>query len=329
VIWLTWRQHRGQLLTLVIGLAALAAVLGLTGAQMHEAFRDTGLERCLGDLGSPAFVTVPTGGCVDLGDEFAARFFNQRLLALVLFLVLPVLVGSFVGAPVVARELEQGTQQLVWTQGVSRTRWAVTKVAILGAATILLSGVFALIVEWWFDPMNRATGQRFTWLIFDQQGVALVGYTLFAFALGVLLGAMTRRTVRAIGITFAVYLAVRFAVAVWVRPHYLPQQVRTYSVFGDRIPNRLLGDFIIGGGGPGVGGIYDGAGAFIKGGQTICPGADVSACIAEFGRGAHNLEIYQPASRYWVFQGIETAVFAGLAVLLLVAAVVWVRRRLS
>jgi hypothetical protein len=194
---------------------------------------------------------------------------------------------------------------------------------------VLLSGAFALIVQWWFEPLNRATGERFTWLIFDQQGVALIGYTLFAFALGVLLGAMTRRTVRAIGITFAAFFAVRFAVAVWVRPRYLPQQVRTYSIFGERIPNPLLGDFIIGGGGPGIGGIYDGADNFIKGGQTICPGADVTACISEFGRGAHNLEIYQPASRYWLFQGIETVVFVTLAVLLLAAAVVWVRRRLT
>jgi hypothetical protein len=42
-----------------------------------------------------------------------------------------------------------------------------------------------------------------------------------------------------------------------------------------------------------------------------------------------NLEIYQSASRYWLFQGIETALFVGVSVLLLVAAVVWIRRRLT
>ena len=74
-----------------------------------------------------------------------------------------------------------------------------------------------------------------------------------------LLGAVTRRTVRAMAITVVTFFAVRFAVAVWIRPRYLPELVRTYSVFGNRIPNPMRGDFIIGGGGPGIGGIYDGA----------------------------------------------------------------------
>jgi hypothetical protein len=324
VIWLTWRQHRGQVLALAIGIGVVGVVLLLTGRQMADAFRDTGIERCLQRQGNPAFVTVPTSGCTDLADAFAARFFDQRLLALVVFIVLPVLAGMFLGAPVVARELEQGTHQ-----GVSRTRWAAAKIGLLASILAVAAAVFALIVQWWFGPLNAATGERFTWLIFDQQGSVLVGYALFAFALGVFLGAVTRRTVRAMGITLAVFFVVRFAVAVWIRPRYLAEQVRTYSIFGGRIPNPLLGDFLIGGGGPGIGGIYDGAGRFIKGGQTICPGENVTACVTEFGRGAHNLEIYQPASRYWLFQGIETALFVVLAAMLLLAAVWWVRRRLT
>jgi hypothetical protein len=329
VIWLTWRQHRGQVLALAAGLAGLGLVLLITGMPMRDAFGDTGLERCLERQGSPAMVSITDNACVEIGSEFAARFFNQRLLALILFIVLPALVGAFMGAPVVARELEQGTHQLVWTQGVGRTRWATAKISILSAVVVTAAALFALMVQWWFEPLNRATGERFTWLIFDQQGLVPIGYALFAFALGVLLGAMTRRTVRAIGLSIAVFFAVRFAVAVWVRPDFLPRLERTYPVVGDAIPNPLLGDFIIGGGGPGVGGIYDAAGEFVHGGQTLCPPPAATECIAEVGRGAVNLEIYQPASRYWAFQGIETALFVAVSVLLLVAAVVWVRRRLT
>jgi hypothetical protein len=328
VIWLSWRQHRGQVLALAAGLVLLGLVLLLTGLPMHDAFRDTGLADCLERQGSPP--TVPLdNACAELGSEFAARFFNQRLLALILFIVLPALVGAFLGAPVVARELELGTHQLVWTQGVGRTRWAVAKISILSAVVVVAAALFALMVVWWFEPLNRATGERFTWLIFDQQGLVPIGYAVFAFALGVLFGAMTRRTVRAIGLSIAVFFVARFAVAVWVRPDYLPRLERTYPVVGDSVPNRLLGDFIIGGGGPGVGGIYDAAGNFVQGGQTLCPPPPAAACIAEVGPGAVNLEIYQSASRYWLFQGIETALFVGVSVLLLVAAVVWIRRRLT
>ena len=40
-------------------------------------------------------------------------------------------------------------------------------------------------------------------------------------------------------------------------------------------------------------------------------------------------ELFHPAERFWLFQGIETALFVALAVLLLLAAVYWVRRRIS
>ena len=72
------------------------------------------------------------------------------------------------------------------------------------------------------------------------------------------------------------------------------------------MPNPFRSDFVIGGGGPGIGGIYDAAGRFIKGGQTFCLPPMPAECVSEYGRGAYNLEILQPASRYWLFQGIET-----------------------
>jgi hypothetical protein len=330
VIWLSWRQHRGQILVLAVGLLVLGALLLLTGRPMRDAFADTGLDRCLRTQGDPAFVPVTgEGGCVELAEAFASRFFNERLLALVAFILLPVMAGMFLGAPVVARELEQGTHQFVWTQGVSRTRWAVTKLVMLSLILLAVAGLFALMVEWWFEPLNRATGDRFTWLIFDQQGSVPAGYALFAFALGVLAGAITRRTVRAMGITLASFFVVRFAVAVWIRPHYLGTLERTYPLSANRMPNPFRSDFVIGGGGPGIGGIYDAAGRFIKGGQTFCLPPMPAECVFEYGRGAYNLEILQPASRYWLFQGIETLLFAGVAVVLLIGAIWWIRRRLT
>jgi hypothetical protein len=45
--------------------------------------------------------------------------------------VLPALAGLFVGAPLLARELEQGTHRFAWTQGVTRRRWLLSKTALL------------------------------------------------------------------------------------------------------------------------------------------------------------------------------------------------------
>jgi hypothetical protein len=40
-------------------------------------------------------------------------------------------------------------------------------------------------------------------------------------------------------------------------------------------------------------------------------------------------QLFHPADRFWLFQGIETALFVALAALLLLAAVHWVRRRIA
>ncbi len=53
----------------------------------------------------------------------------------------------------------------------------------------------------------------------------------------------------------------------------------------------------------------------------------VTKCLARLG--AHVTNVYQPGSRFWVFQGIEAAIFVALA-LGLVGLSLWiVRRRLA
>jgi len=44
------------------------------------------------------------------------------------------LIGALIGAPLVAREVEQRTHLAAWTQSVSRRRWYITKIAALGTA---------------------------------------------------------------------------------------------------------------------------------------------------------------------------------------------------
>jgi hypothetical protein len=52
------------------------------------------------------------------------------------------------------------------------------------------------------------------------------------------------------------------------------------------------------------------------------------SCLARHGAGyAHT--VYHPASRFWLFQGIETAIFGGIGVALIVFAAAWVHARAS
>jgi hypothetical protein len=328
LIWLAWRRHRGQLIAWALGLAVVAGLLVLTGRGMQHAFEADGLGPCLRALNeAPTIGTEGDAGCAALGAAFAARFFDLRLLGLIAFAVMPLLFGMFWGAPLVARELEEGTAAFVWTQGITRVRWAVASFATVSAAAVVLVAPYAALVTWWYGPLNAATGERFQWLIFDQQGLVPIGYALFAVALGALAGTATGRTLRAMGITVVGFLLVRLGVAVGIRPHLQPAMERTYPVVGTSQPNRLLGDWLVGGGGPGVGAVYDAMDHRLKGGQMLCAPSEAQVCIREVGRGAYNRELFQPAERFWTFQAIELAIFVGLAVGAFLLATWWIGRR--
>jgi len=193
---------------------------------------------------------------------------------------------------------------------------------------LLVAAVYALLAGWWITPLNDATGYRFTWLFFDQQGPVLVGYALFAFGLGVLVGTLTGKVLPAMAITLGGFLATRVAVALLLRPRFLPYQRRTYPTIGGSPaePNQLAGDWVI------SRAVYSAQGVKLtpgSGSQALCDQTSAAQCVAKYGAGAYNQELFQPADRFWLFQGIETALFVALTVVLLVLAVHMVRRRIA
>ncbi|HEX8929502.1 MAG TPA: transporter, partial [Actinomycetota bacterium] len=190
MIWLVWRQHRLQALFAVLGLAVLAAFLVPTGLQMRHAFDRAGLDDCLPKATRVQVVqTGPgpgqgnglVGACKERADQFTARFGYVGNVGMLLWF-LPLLAGLFWGAPLVAREFEHGTHRLVWTQGVSRTRWALAKFGLVGGGVVLLAAGFALLVTWWRLPLDQASGRQYLMpgSIYDLIGPVPIGYALFA-----------------------------------------------------------------------------------------------------------------------------------------------------
>jgi hypothetical protein len=323
MIWLTWRQHRKQLLFSVIGLAALAAFIVPTGLAMRSDFARLGLAACMGTTPGPN-----NNACETASRQFTDQWAPLTFVGL-LFLILPLLVGLFWGAPIVAREVEHGTHRLVWTQAVSRRQWALVKFAFVGGFAVLAAVAYGLGMSWWLTPLSQ-TGQmnRFDPLLFDMQGVVPIGYTLFAVALGVFGGTVFPRMLPAMGTTLAGFLGVRLAVELLVRQHYMAPVDLTAALDSNN-PINDVGDWVLNDG--------------IKnaGGQLVLPHARIEchadaggptqavpACGSDqgLGTGAYNWELVQPANRYWTFQWIETGVFVVIAVVLLYLAFRRVRR---
>lgn len=144
------------------------------------------------------------------------------------------LIGLFWGAPTVAREVEQGTHRMVWTQGVSRRQWAAVKFGFVGAAAVLVATVYGLGMSWWLDPLIQVNQRGFEYLLFDMQGLVPVEYTLFAVALGVFAGFVWNRMLPAMAVTLLGFLVVHLAVMLLARAHYRPPSPAPHPSSGPR-----------------------------------------------------------------------------------------------
>ncbi|HET9171739.1 MAG TPA: hypothetical protein VFN97_20035 [Actinospica sp.] len=335
MIWVTWRQHRKQLLYTLIALALAAAVIVPTGLAMHHEFVSTGLSACIARNGTAQLVSTAVPDCGRQSRAFQQDFSGLTFVG-VLFVVFPVFVGIFYGAPLVAQEIEHGTHRLVWTQGVSRTRWALSKFGLIGLVGLAIGGLYAYAVSWWAAPLLTQGSGRLNYLSFDIDGVAPVAYTVFAVALGVALGVLVRRTLPAMGITLAAFIAVR-AVIEWVaRKHYLSPVALKVPVTSTLQYNSYAGDWIY------SNSVVSASGrTLIADGQLQCQGGDTvslsvsnagsipvesNPCVDPAYHGAYNVQTYQPGTRFWEFQWIESGIFLGLAALLFWAALLRLRR---
>ena len=317
--WFAWRQFRSQALVVFGLLVAVAVVFLITGPHFASLFHDLKTCRAKGDCES---ITSSLTSGQDTYFPFAQAF----------SLLLPALLGLFWGAPLVARELESGTYRLAWTQGVTRKRWILTKLAVVGAASMLAGGLMSWMLTWWASPIDTVNADRFSSLVFDTSYIAPIGYAAFAFALGVTAGVLWRRTLPAMATTLAVYVAVRVPFFHFIRPHLLTpvRQIRSLKNVGnigfERTPNGL--SFIAGDTNLPNSLNFSSSVKGVKVTTGIRPEA-FTECVDKITAAFHQVLLYQPANRFWTFQWIETAIFLVLAVLLGGLTYWWVRRRIA
>ena len=326
MIWLTWRQHRSEGL-LALGVFVVAGgFLLISGINMAHTLQDSGLGACLAqhpDSGTK-------GPCGPLGTLFLNQYAPFIPFAAAL-LVLPILLGVMVGAPLVAREYEQRTRLLVWMQSVTRTRWVTATLALVVGAGVLAAGVLFAVLNWWYHPFDLFIG-KFNPVAFDFTGPVFIASALMCLAVGIAVGALTRRTVLAIFLTLALIVAIRIVVEFNLRPNYQSQVVVTWPLaqgdnpsLGQDNPPITLGreDWQIGSG------FLDAQGNRTNG--IRCNSAAAQSplqCARDEGyRG--NYLAYQPANRFWTFQWIETGIYLAISLLALGLTVWWVRRRLA
>lgn len=323
--WVVWRQHRLALAGVVGLLGAAGLYLLITGLQMRDAYAAVAACR-------PAGSDI----CRQVANNFLGTFAPGVNVTAGVFQAIPGLIGAFVGAPVLARELETGTFRYAWTQGFGRARWTLAKVVPLAVAVTVAAGVFSLLFSWWYGPITGAgddNGRIFP-AVFDLLGVALAAWTLASFGIGVLAGVLIRRVIPAMFSTVAAWVVLAFVTALFLRPHYFWAPLVTTDPNGGR-PGWVISE------------------AWLRGGKPVSldmmnqtfAAVDIRAVTPELWQpgpltpasvdpvkyliqhGYTHSTTYLPDSWFWPFQWIEGCWLLALFVLLIATAVWLVRRR--
>jgi ABC-type transport system involved in multi-copper enzyme maturation permease subunit len=344
--WLIWRQHRKQLLIftgLLAGFAAIAIPSGLHFWQHYQTMSAQCANNCNPiDLRNEIFKTQ--------SDGLIVNFVKLALLGL------PLLLGLFVGVPLLAREYAEKTNKLVWTQGISRNRWLMAKVAWVLLATAVYAGIFSAIATWFSRTGNTVSHDRFAALAFSSQAIVPVAIAVFAVSVGFLFGAWFKKVLPALGATLGFLLVLQIAVPLLARPHYAAQSVYNTSSllnadkkngdpFSHPLPNDkdawVVSDRMVNNHGQ----VFDWSSP-----PSSCKVSDPAAGIKDnpgegvrhaiYGRNNVNVDMncltalgyhweikYQPGRHYWSFQYIETGLYAALSLAAVGATYVLVLKR--
>jgi hypothetical protein len=304
VTWAAWRVQRPQLLAataavVILGLWLAATALAMGHSQAWKYWTD--------------------------GDVY------------VLY-ALPGLVGLALGTPLVAGEISRGTNRLAWTQSISRLRWLAVKLLVGGLVAVGIVAALAVVLQWWTAAISVAAstdsggfpGVRIQPSGFDLGGVVIVGYTLFAFALGAAAGAVIRRPGWAFAAGVPVFTICRLLVEDRLRPYLVAPA--TYANLTGVPSKAVLAGWVLNYGLVPAGRTSPAAG---QSWSSVPPGYDsCTAQATKMGGEArcavqahvHYVIQFQPASHFWALQGAETAIFAALAAALLGVTVMVVRR---
>jgi hypothetical protein len=209
-IRLTLKQHRFETIAVVV-----LCLLAVTGA-LIEAFRLNAVQ-VPADCIMGGRISMNGGLTMGAGDngaayacELASRNFNGVAWSVdvgivrTLLLLLPFIVGIAFGAPLVAKELEQGTAPLSWALSGSRRKWLLGKLLaamLLIVPLLLVAGLAADVLQ---GALSRGVDPHASFEDFQGRGLMMVFWGVAALMGTMALGALTGRTLPAVLVALVV-----------------------------------------------------------------------------------------------------------------------------
>ncbi|MGW5161685.1 ABC transporter permease [Nonomuraea wenchangensis] len=301
MIWVTWRQHRAQILVTAGFLALLGLLLLGSAVEASQYVAEHAPPGCPG----------PAVACGELAAALGQRYDAVYSVFGWMPLVAPALIGAFWGAPLLGREYERGTYRLAWTQGVPVWRWLAVKLSVLGAAVVAGGLLLSLMVSLWRPVFRTGIDSAFGNIgVFNMVGVVPAAWWLYAFALGTTAGTLFRRTLPAMALVVAGVAVTMFALF-QLSDHYAdPARTELSDTVRLDDPDvRLVSATWVEPSGREVAEPADsGCPRRVDVGQSSRNAEAWQACL--FGKGYRYAVYYHPPSRFWRFQWTETGILA-------------------
>lgn len=327
--WFIWRQHRNQFLIFGTILTAFAALTILSGNHFWHAYQQA-LAACRQNPATPS--------CSDISGNLLQGW-NGIIMRVefITSLVIPLILGLFMGAPLIAHEYEDSTNKLVWTQSVSRRQWLTSKLLWILLFTAVYGLAIGLAVTWWNRTINDINQSRFDTGQFDIQGIVPFAYATFFTAVGIMMSAWFRKTIAALAVTLGLFIAFQAVVGQWVRPHYMTPVTVTApmgpNALEDKIPTNawVVYQNVVNKNGQSFNSFNpstmpaqcqtllqqmksdSGPGVAVRVKAGASGGDPIDACLNN--AGFHQIATYQPGYRFWDFQRIETGLYLGMSAL--------------
>jgi hypothetical protein len=324
MLWLTWRQHRWAL----IGSLVLTALL--VGWLLHLSHDMTTLYNQCRD--THCSKNTPKGAALWAG----SGPIRQAEILVLMVQYTPLLIGVFVGVPVLSREYEHRTLLLAWSQDVSPMRWLWTKLALLGLFVATLTALLSAVTDHLEHVSSNIThASLFGDRVFLVTGMLPLASSVCWFAVGIALGAAIRRMLPAIFAITAAFigamLGIQWRYPTLIKPLSLylhPDQPS--PLVSDR--NGLIVNGLIQIGPDSPSNLFHSPGHEVTYADLLrmCPelsipsGSMIPDCIAR--NDLLTYVTYQPSSRIPAFHLIVASGHLGLAVVALAAVWLIVRR---
>jgi hypothetical protein len=325
--WVVWRQQRSIVVAFFAAAVVFAIWLIVSGQHEQSLWSQFLAAPCKGGVSTN---NGSNDSCNALYSSIANGAHLDDATTIVGTIFAPLL-GLILGVNAVARELEQKTNRLAWTQSGTRSKWLASKYLTSVATIVVISVPLCLVLSWWVRASHD--GARITPKVFPVSGFVEIGYGVLCFVLTVAVGLVIRRAGWTLAVCIILFAGLFFSFADRVRQHLVTPSVTTLQ--SEQIEVGSGSGFYASGGAPANSWFfYQGfesvttkgvpSLAFLGKSNNAMQGCESKKVSGNYVSGNYclhrlhlrNVEVYIADSQFWKLQLLEGGFYVGLAALL-------------